>query len=191
MVTIVTNSNPHTLYFDHPIEKPSYIRLLSALIYNSWYNLKHKADISYFNVTSNKTTTRSFLPGHYTLDKMAKKIQDVFTAQMVNLQTETNTPLGGMIIYNTGMANVKLGHNLSELLGIGSNLMFMAFVKRLTSPSTYFIHCDLIDKRQNLLNGKPSLSWRDSIFVGSLLKRLTTKQHNNRFCVTRQQAIMM
>ena len=61
-----------------------------------------------------------------------------------------------MTIYNTGMANVKLGHNLSELLGIGTNLMFMTFVKRLTSPSTYFVHCDLIDKRQNLLNGNPS-----------------------------------
>ena len=61
-----------------------------------------------------------------------------------------------MTIYNTSMANVKLGHNLSELLGIGANLMFITFVKRLTSPSTYFIHCDLMNKRQNLLNGKPS-----------------------------------
>ena len=54
------------------------------------------------------------------------------------------------------MANVKLSRNLSELLGIGSNLLFITFVKRLTSPSTYFIHCDLVDKRQNLVNGKPS-----------------------------------
>ena len=30
LLTIVANSNPHTLYFDYPIEKPSYIRLLSA-----------------------------------------------------------------------------------------------------------------------------------------------------------------
>ena len=60
-----------------------------------------------------------------------------------------------MIIHNTDMANVRLDHNLSELLGIGANLMFMTFVKRLISPSTYFIHCDLIDKRQKLLNGKP------------------------------------
>ena len=34
--------------------------------------------------------------------------------------------------------------------------MLMTFVKRLNSPTTYFVHCDLIDKRQNLLNGKPS-----------------------------------
>ena len=44
LLTIVTNWNPHTLYFDHPIEKPSYIRLLSTSLYNSWYNLK-KAEL--------------------------------------------------------------------------------------------------------------------------------------------------
>ena len=31
----------------------------------------------------------------------------------------------------------------------------MVHVKQL-NPNTYFVHCDLIDKRQNLLNGKPS-----------------------------------
>ena len=40
LLTIVTTSNPHTLYFDHPIEKPSYIRPLSTSLYNSWHNLK-------------------------------------------------------------------------------------------------------------------------------------------------------
>jgi len=32
----------------------------------------------------------------------------------------------------------------------------MAFVKRFTAPTTYFIHCDLIDKQKNLFNGKRS-----------------------------------
>ena len=32
----------------------------------------------------------------------------------------------------------------------------VSFITRLNSPTTYFVHCDLIDKRQNLLNGKPS-----------------------------------
>ena len=156
LLTIVTNSNPHTLYFDHSIEKPSYIRLLSTSLYNSWHNLKNNASIVYLDLTSNKTTSRNLLPGHYTLNQIAAEIQGAFTPQKVDLQTELNTPVGGMIIYNTGMANVRLDHNLSELLGIGANLMFITFVKRLTSPSTYFIHCDLIDKRQNLLNRKPS-----------------------------------
>ena len=58
-----------------------------------------------------------------------------------------------MFIFNQN--NVKFSNNLLELLGI-KNTLFMTFVKRLTSPSTYFVHCDLVDKRQNLVNGKPS-----------------------------------
>ena len=58
-----------------------------------------------------------------------------------------------MTIFNQN--NVKCSNNLLELLCI-KNTFFITYVKRLTSPSTYFVHCDLIDKRQNLLNGKPS-----------------------------------
>ena len=57
-----------------------------------------------------------------------------------------------MIIYG---GNTRFSHGLLQLLGI-QGILFSTFVKRLTSPSTYFVHCDLIDKRQNLLNGKPS-----------------------------------
>ena len=34
LLTIVTTSNPHTVYFHHDIAKPNYIRLLSASMYN-------------------------------------------------------------------------------------------------------------------------------------------------------------
>ena len=30
------------------------------------------------------------------------------------------------------------------------------FIKKLNSPTTYFIHCNLIDKEANLFNGKAS-----------------------------------
>ena len=160
--------------------KPNYIRLLSASIYNSWQNLKTKGDISLFDPDIKKATVRSLLPGHHNLYRTAKEIQNVFTVQKVDLQTEINTPLGGMIIYNNNRANVKLSHNLSELLGIGSNLLFMTFVKRLTSPTTYFIHCDLVDKDQNLLNGKASTVLARFDIRGKPFERVnyqTTQQH--------------
>ena len=151
--TIVTNSNPHTLYFDHPIEKPSYIRLLSASLYNSWHNLKEEAVIS--KTGGNGSVSKvNLLPGHYTVDSLVNEFNSVEKIKPnLKLSAFANTPVGSLSIYNTN--NVTFSNNLLELLGI-KNVLFFAFVKRLNSPVTYFIHCDLIDKRQNLLNGKPS-----------------------------------
>ena len=61
-----------------------------------------------------------------------------------------------MIIYNTSGYRIMLDTDLAELFGVDRELRIMNYAKRLNSPSTYFIHCDLVDKEQNLLNGKPS-----------------------------------
>ena len=49
-----------------------------------------------------------------------------------------------------------LDEDLADLLGYDRELIPLSFIKRLKGPTTYFVHCDLIDKRQNLFNGKPS-----------------------------------
>ena len=59
-----------------------------------------------------------FPPGHNSLNEMAKELQDVFKKEEVKLQTEINTPVGGMVIYKNYMNEVKLDRDLSELLGI-------------------------------------------------------------------------
>ena len=158
LLTVVTTSNPHTLYFDHPIEKPNYIRLLSASLYNSWYNLKQNASIVYNDLSNNKTLTKSFISGHYTIKQLAKEIQGAFPPDKVDLTTELNTIRGGMTISNPDGEEITVSSNLAKLMGIDPDINGggIVDVKRLTSPSTYFVHCDLIDKKQNLLNGKPS-----------------------------------
>ena len=158
LLTVVTTSNPHTLYFDHPIEKPNYIRLLSASLYNSWYNLKQNASIVYNNLSNNKTLTKSFISGHYTIKQLAKEIQGAFPPDTVDLTTELNTIRGEMTISNPDGEEITVSSNLAKLMGIDPDINGGGIidVKRLTSPSTYFVHCDLIDKKQNLLNGKPS-----------------------------------
>ena len=151
LLTFVTNSNPHTLYFDHPIEKPSYIRLLSASLYNSWHNLKEEAVI--YATDPNQTLEAKVLPGHYTVDSLVKKFNTLSANNPeYTITAKVHTPVGSMII-NGG--NTRFSHGLLQLLGI-QRLSPITFVKQLTAPSTYFVHCDLIDKRQNLLNGKPS-----------------------------------
>ena len=151
LLTVVTTSNPHTLYFDHPIEKPNYIRLLSASLYNSWYNLKEEAVI--YATDPNRSLEVKLLPGYYTIDSLVKELNDLSSNNpKFRITASAHTPVGSMIINN---GNTRFSKGLLQLLGI-QKLSFITFVKRLTSPSTYFVHCNLIDKRQNLLNGKPS-----------------------------------
>ena len=63
VLTIVASSNDHTVYFDHPIPKPNYIKLLSCSLYNSWYNLTGGKITLTDKEEGNKKYEASFLPG--------------------------------------------------------------------------------------------------------------------------------
>ena len=156
ILTLTTTENPQTVYFDQPIQKPSYIRLLSCSLYNSWFNLKEGSKIFYTN--KNLEKSESILPGNYTIEEMAKTIENALKKYGDKLRTQINTPVGQMLIKKVDPLNdkIKFDKNLSELLGIDQDLPFIRYVKCMKSPTTYFIHCDLLDKEQNLLNGKPS-----------------------------------
>ena len=177
LLTIVTNSNPHTLYFDHPIERPSYIRLLSTSLHNSWNNLKEEAVIS--GADPNGTTAKAnLLPGHYTIDVLVNEFNNLKkTNPKFALSAVVNTPVSSMTICT--QYNVTFSNSLLQLLGIKRALL-ITFVKRLNSPTTYFIHVDLIDKRQNLLNGKPSTVLARFDIRGQPFEKVhyqTTQQH--------------
>ena len=158
ILTLTTTENPHTVYFDQPIQKPSYIRVLSCSLYNSWFNLKEGGKIFYTNETKKLEKSESILPGNYTIEEMAKTIENSFKKYGDMLRTQINTPVSQMFIQKVDPLNdkIKFDKNLSELLGIDQNLQRVRYVKRMKSPTTYYIHCDLLDKEQNLLNGKPS-----------------------------------
>ena len=51
---------------------------------------------------------------------------------------------------------IKVSHDLARLIGTSTTLSQLEYIKKLNSPSTYFVHCDLIDKNQNFLNNKKS-----------------------------------
>jgi len=95
-------------------------------------------------------------PGHYNLESLAKEIDGLFAKYKYALETEINQPVGKLVIKNFGLKPIELDRDLTDLLGIGRKLLPITFVKRLTSPTTYFIHCDLIDEEKNLFNSKKS-----------------------------------
>ena len=164
LLTVVTTSNPHTLYFDHPIEKPSYIRLLSASLYNSWYNLAENGTMSVRRAQgggqssgAGSPTYVSITAGHYTPESMAKAITEAFKKENIDIAVEARTSLGVMNILNPKNTYLfTLSNNLKTLFGVSLQVNSNILVRRFYSKNSYFIHSDLVDKRQNLLNGKPS-----------------------------------
>ena len=157
ILTVVTKENPHTVYFEpQPIKKPSYIRLLSCSLYNSWFNLKEEGAITLLDAVK-KPFKVTFLPGHYTLDALASEIRNSLNKHRVPLQTDVNTIVGQLVITNPEFKKIVIDSNLGNLPNLNSfTLEFKTFIKKLNSETTYYIHCDLLDKEQNLLNGKPS-----------------------------------
>ena len=166
LLTIVAPSNPHTLYFDHAIERPSYIRLLSALIYNSWYKLEENGVMS-VKLAGNADASPTYVSitaGYYTPESMAKTITESFAKENVNLTVDTRTSLGVMNILNPKNKYIfSLSNNLKVLFGVVSQVNANILVRKFNSKNSYFIHCELIDREQTLLNGKPSSTYFGSI----------------------------
>ena len=74
VLTIVTQRNGETLYFDQPFPKVHFMKLLSCSLYNSWDTLENESIFSI--VEDKKLEIRikkvNILQGHYTLENLAK-----------------------------------------------------------------------------------------------------------------------
>ena len=86
-----------------------------------------------------------------------KKITNLFSKFNYNgLETEKNTPLGQLVIYNFGASKISLDHDLAKLFETGQTLPLLTKIKRVITTTAYFIHCDLIDGNSNRYNGERS-----------------------------------
>ena len=159
ILTIITNSNDHTVYFEKPLERGfEYIRLIKSSLYNSWYNLKEKGEIDFVDGRS-ITTTKRIPPGNYTLSSIGKKLQEIFADEGIKVKFDDAS--GPIVIENPLNKNVLFDRDLTFLLGLNARnpkerLKKQAVINRLASFNNYFINCDLLDKDENLFNGKPS-----------------------------------
>ena len=159
ILTIITNANGHTVYFKNPLERGfEYIRLISCSLFNSWYILKEKGEIGFVDGRG-ITTTKRIPPGNYTLSSIGKKLVEIFNDEGVEVKFDDAS--GPIVIENPLNKNVLFDRDLTFLLGLGSGnprerLKKQAVINRLASFNNYFKNCDLMDKEENLFNGKPS-----------------------------------
>ena len=153
VLTIVTQKNGDTVYFDPPLPKVHFMKLLSCSLYNCWDTHEGKAGLD--DRKLNPEGKISELPaGHYDLDSLAKKITNLFSELLYDgLLTETNSPLGQLVTKNVGTSRISLNDDLVKLFGTDKYLPPITTVKRIITTTAYFIHCDFIDKNSLLAAG--------------------------------------
>ena len=157
VLTIATQKNGETVYFDEPIPQVHFMKLISCSLYNSWHTLKREGSAELGGKKDPSVSVSKIPPGHYNLEGVAKVIDGLFEKyQYRQLETEINTPVAILEIKNLGAEKITLDRDLANLLGINRVLDLTTHVKNLRYPTTYFIHCNLIDKNQNFLNNKKS-----------------------------------
>jgi len=163
VLTIVTQQNGESISFEEPLPGGSYARLLSCSFFNSWHNLSRVGRM-FFKGTDN--VVASLPQGHYNVESIVKELQSSFERykKKGKLVLETNNPNSVLKIttvarnaLNTTQAKeVSVDYSLANFLGIGRNMRKEEYIKKLNSPSCYFIHCNLIDSTKNFLNGMRS-----------------------------------
>ena len=153
-LTIVTQRNGETIYFEEPIPIVHFMKLISCSLYNSWDALKN--EFSATLTEGKKKETAKLLPGHYSLETFATHIENLFAQSKYKLEAKIYQPLGQLVIKNPGVKLIHFDRDLADFLGMRQKqLLFVTFVKKIIfSPTEYFIHCGLIDKQKNIFNGK-------------------------------------
>ena len=152
LLIILANSNDHGSLRTSRLIK--LFRILTLYLYNSWYNLKPKRDISIFDRQSN-ASVETILSSKYTLESPVKAHRKI-TGEGRGFKVTMNHLMAGMVILNPYKKNFKLDRDIYFLLGIDQRLQERNLTGRFTSLNTNLFYCDLLDKDENLFNGEPT-----------------------------------
>jgi len=88
---------------------------------------------------------------------------------------------GAIVIENPLEKKIQMDRDLTALLGLikfslidkGRKLKIKTIINQLTSFNTYLIHCDIIDRDENIFNGEPSSLLASFDITGGPLERVT------------------
>ena len=158
VLTLVLQKNGETIFLDQPIPEVHFMKLISCSLYNSWHNLKSVGQIQF---KEDREVLASIPQGNYTYQSLAEELTrslKIFTNKK-EIKIETNKPNSVLKISVLDPINgkeISLSRSLHQLINSGPTLTKFTYVKKLNSPSAYFIHCDLIDRNFNFVNNKKS-----------------------------------
>ena len=158
VLTLVLQKNGKTIFLDQAIPEVHLMKLISCSLYNSWHNLKSVGQIQF---KEDREVLTSIPQGYYTYQSLAEELTQSLTSfkNKKKIEIETNKPNSVLKITvwePTNGREISLSRSLHQLINSGPTLTTITYVKKLNSPSAYFIHCDLIDRNFNFVNNKKS-----------------------------------
>ena len=158
VLTIVTQNNGETVFLDQAIPQVHFMKLISCSLYNSWDNLKKAGRIIF---KEDKEVLASLPQGHYTYQSLSEELTRSLTSNKnkKQIKLETNKPNSVIkisVLDTTISKEISVSPSLHRLISSRLTLYDITSVKKLNSPSAYFIHCDLIDRNNNFFNNKKS-----------------------------------
>ena len=147
ILTIITNSNGHTVYFKEPIKNFQFIKLISCSLFNSWKNLKENGLITLTHNDDNISQNHIEIPhGHHTPKSM------LYFFKIINYSSKMHSPQGILVLPSpTDRKITGVTQNLRKLFSLDPIIGTDLVIKKFETPHSYFIHCDLMNKTENLL----------------------------------------
>ena len=157
MLTIVTQKNGETIFFDEPIPQVHFMKLISCSLYNSWDTLKKEGTFSIIQPDESLLFSK-ISPGHYNLQTLAEVLEQTIKRKYeYDIDNKIFHPFGQLTIYNKGNSPLRVDRDLGDFLDTARELKDrLTVIKKLKMPTSYFIHCDLIDTNLNFINNKKS-----------------------------------
>ena len=158
VLTLVLQNNGETIFLDQAIPKVHFMKLISCSLYNSWHNLMRVGQIHF---KEDKEVLASIPQGHYTYQSLAEELtqslKELKNKKQIEIETnKPNSVLKITVNEPTIGKEISVSRALHQLINSGPTLTTITYVKKLNSPSAYFIHCDLIDRDFNFVNNKKS-----------------------------------
>ena len=158
VLTLVLQKNGETIFLDQAIPEVHFMKLISCSLYNSRHNLTSVGQIHF---KEDREVLASIPQGHYTYQSLAEELTQSLSSfkNKKQIEIETNKPnsvLKMTVWEPTNGKEISVSRSLYQLINSGPTLTTITYVKKLNSPSAYFIHCDLIDRNFNFVNNKKS-----------------------------------
>ena len=138
VITIATQKNGDTIFFDEPIPEVHFMKLLSCSLYNSWDTLKKESIAILRGVNGKVQKVSKFPPGHYNLENLKKVINGLFKDHYNELETQINTPEAMLQINNFGEKAISIKGDFEEVSGNYTAIIDKTTnIKSLRYPTSY------------------------------------------------------